>query len=77
MYKDFFTIRHISLINPARANRNILGVYKRELLDVVTQVALSLGYKHALFVHGLDGLDEISLLGKTRINEIHNGSKNL
>lgn len=61
------------LINPAAANRHILGVYKPELLDVVTQVALSLGYKHALFVHGLDGLDEISLLGKTRINEIHDG----
>jgi anthranilate phosphoribosyltransferase len=27
-----------------------------------------------MFVHGLDGLDEISLLGKTRINEIQNGS---
>jgi anthranilate phosphoribosyltransferase len=36
-------------------------------------VALSLGYTRALFVHGLDGLDEISLLGKTRINEIQNG----
>ncbi len=62
------------LINPAGASQHILGVYKLELLDVVTQVALSLGYKHALFVHGLDGLDEISLLGKTRINELHNGS---
>lgn len=62
------------LINPARANRHILGVYKPELLDVVTEVAQSLGYKHALFVHGLDGLDEISLLGKTRINELHDGS---
>lgn len=62
------------LINPARATRHILGVYKPELLDEVSRVALSLGYKRALFVHGLDGLDEISLLGKTRINEIQNGS---
>ena len=62
------------LINPARATRHILGVYKPELLDVVAQIALSLGYKRGLFVHGLDGLDEISLLGKTRINEIQNGS---
>ncbi len=61
------------LINPARATRHILGVYKPELLDVVSQVALSLGYTRGLFVHGLDGLDEISLLGKTRINEIQNG----
>ncbi|HAG11476.1 MAG TPA: anthranilate phosphoribosyltransferase [Desulfotomaculum sp.] len=62
------------LINPAKASRHILGVYKPELLDDVSQVALSLGYKRALFVHGLDGFDEISLLGATRINEIQDGS---
>lgn len=61
------------LINPARATRHILGVYKPELLDDVSQIALSLGYTRGLFVHGLDGLDEISLLGKTRINEIKDG----
>ena len=52
----------------------MLGVYRPELLDTVTHVAASIGYKRALFVHGLDGLDEISLLGKTRINELNNGS---
>jgi anthranilate phosphoribosyltransferase len=62
------------LINPARAKRHILGVYKPDLLDVVSEIALSLGYTRGLFVHGVDGLDEISLLGKTRINEIKNGS---
>lgn len=62
------------LINPARATRHILGVYKPELLDDVSQIALSLGYTRGLFVHGLDGLDEISLLGKTRINEIKDGA---
>lgn len=61
------------LINPAFAPRHILGVYKPELLDTVTYVAQELGYTHAMFVHGLDGLDEISLLGKTRINELNNG----
>ncbi|GAB6174373.1 anthranilate phosphoribosyltransferase [Paradesulfitobacterium aromaticivorans] len=62
------------LINPAKATRHILGVYKPELLDTVSQIALSLGYTRGMFVHGLDGLDEISLLGTTRINEIKNGS---
>jgi anthranilate phosphoribosyltransferase len=62
------------LINPSKATRHVLGVYKPELLDVVAQVAASLGYKRALFVHGKDGLDEISLLGKTRINELNNGN---
>lgn len=61
------------LINPAFAPRHILGVYKPELLDTVTYVARELGYTNAMFVHGLDGLDEISLLGKTRINELKDG----
>lgn len=61
------------LINPAFASRHIMGVYKLELLDTVTQVAKDLGYTDALFVHGLDGLDEISLMGTTRFNELRNG----
>ncbi len=61
------------LINPTQASQHVLGVYRPELLDPVAQVANSLGYKRAIIAHGLDGLDEISLLGKTRINEINNG----
>jgi anthranilate phosphoribosyltransferase len=61
------------LINPALATRHVMGVYKPELLDMVTEVALSLGYTRALFVHGEDKMDEISLLGKTRVNELKNG----
>ena len=61
------------LINPAFAPRHLLGVYKPEILDTVTYVAKELGYTRAMFVYGLDGLDEISLLGKTRINELRDG----
>ena len=61
------------LINPAFASRHLLGVYKPELLDTVAFVAQELGYTDAMFVHGLDGLDEISLLGKTRIIRLKNG----
>lgn len=61
------------LINPALATRHVMGVYKPELLDMVTEVAVSLGYTRALFVHGEGGMDEISLLGKTRVNELKNG----
>jgi anthranilate phosphoribosyltransferase len=61
------------LINPAFAPRHLLGVYKAELLDTVSYVARELGYTNAMFVHGLDGLDEISLLGTTRINQLKNG----
>ena len=61
------------LINPAFATRHLLGVYKPELLDTVAQVARDLGYTRAMFVHGEDGLDEISLIGATRINELKDG----
>ena len=61
------------LINPAFAPRHLLGVYKPELLDTVTYVAKELGYTNAMFVHGLDGLDEISLLGATKINQLKDG----
>lgn len=64
------------LINPAFAQRHLLGVYKLELLDTVTYVAQEMGYTNAMFVHGLDGLDEISLLGKTRINHLKDGKVN-
>jgi len=56
------------LINPASAQRHLLGVYRLDVLDTVTYVAQELGYTKAMFVFGLDGLDEISLLGPTRIN---------
>ena len=61
------------LINPAFAPRHLLGVYKPDILDTVTYVAKELGYTTAMFVYGVDGLDEISLLGKTRNNELRNG----
>ena len=62
------------LINPAFAPRHLLGVYKPELLEQVAHVAKEIGYTRAMFVHGLDGLDEISLLGRTRIMELKDGA---
>jgi anthranilate phosphoribosyltransferase len=61
------------LINPASASRHVMGVYKPELLDIVSNVAMELGYSRALFAYGEDGVDEISLLGSTRINELRDG----
>jgi len=62
------------LINPAFAPRHLLGVYKPDLLETVAFVAKELGYTQAMFVHGLDGLDEISLLGRTRIVQLDHGN---
>lgn len=61
------------LINPAFAPRHLLGVYRPELLEQVSFVAREIGYTRAMFVHGEDGLDEISLLGKTKITELKDG----
>jgi anthranilate phosphoribosyltransferase len=68
----FFTIIG-PLINPADARRHVLGVYQPQLVDQVARVACDLGFKHAMVVHGMDGLDEISLIGETKVAEIKNG----
>ena len=68
----FFTIIG-PLINPAGARRHVLGVYRPELVEQVAEVALELDFEHALIVHGLDGLDEISLLGETKVAEVKGG----
>lgn len=64
------------LINPSFAPRHLLGVYKEELLEQVAYVAREIGYTRAMFVYGLDGLDEISLLGETKILELKDGEFN-
>ena len=61
------------LINPADAKRHILGVYKPELVSMVADVLVELQFQHALVVHGLDGLDEISVIGKTSVAEVKEG----
>ncbi|MHB8842089.1 MAG: anthranilate phosphoribosyltransferase [Candidatus Aquicultor sp.] len=61
------------LTNPAGATAQVLGVYDRELIEVMAQVLGNLGIKHALVVHGHDGLDELSTTGESVISEFKNG----
>jgi anthranilate phosphoribosyltransferase len=56
------------LTNPADVNAQLLGVYDRKLTEPLAHVLKNLGYKEAMVVHGLDGLDEISTIGKTAIS---------
>ena len=65
----FFTIIG-PLINPAGARNHMMGVYKSELVPMVAEVISKMDFKHVIVAHGLDGLDEISLTGKTSIAEI-------
>lgn len=61
------------LTNPAGAKRQLLGVFAAELTDVLANTLRDLGSTHALVVHGLDGMDELSTLGPTRVSELRDG----
>ncbi|NHW00122.1 MAG: anthranilate phosphoribosyltransferase [Thaumarchaeota archaeon] len=54
------------LTNPAGANAHLLGVYDAQLLKPVAEVLKNLGINDAIVVHSLDGVDEISISGKTK-----------
>jgi len=58
------------LTNPASAKRQVVGVYSKELTITFAKVLRKLGSKHVLVVHGEDGMDEISITGKTFIAEL-------
>src|SRR3989304_2849641 len=55
------------LTNPACANAQVLGVYDGKLTSPLAHALQRLGCEEAMVVHGLDGLDEISTVGKTAI----------
>ena len=61
------------LTNPARANAQLIGVYDSELLEPMCVAAHNLGAKSVMTVYGVDGVDEISLTGKTFIVKHQNG----
>jgi len=62
------------LTNPARANGQVVGVYSLELVEKLAEALSMLGLRRALVVHGLDGLDEITITGVTRVAEAREGS---
>lgn len=61
------------LANPANATRQLMGVYKEELVEPLAKVLANLGVKRGAVVHGYDGLDEITVCNKTLVCEIDNG----
>lgn len=61
------------LTNPAGAKNQLLGVFNPDLTSVLAQVLLRLGSRHAMIVHGSDGLDEITISGPTRVAELNAG----
>jgi anthranilate phosphoribosyltransferase len=62
------------LTNPAHASAQVVGVYSAELVDKLAEALSMLGLRRALVVHGMDGLDEITITGATRIAEVREGN---
>jgi anthranilate phosphoribosyltransferase len=64
------------LTNPAGANRQLVGVPRPELTELVARSLALLGAERAWVVHGADGLDEISTTGYTKVSECREGEVN-
>ncbi|MDD4357431.1 MAG: anthranilate phosphoribosyltransferase [Smithellaceae bacterium] len=61
------------LTNPAGATAQLLGVYDPKLTEMFADVLKNMGTKRAFVVHGLDGLDEVTITGETRVAELNDG----
>ena len=61
------------LVSPAQVSNQVLGVYTPDLVEPLSYVLRNLGSESAMVVHGLDGLDEVSTIGITRISHLQKG----
>lgn len=61
------------LTNPANAAYLVVGTYDPALTEIMARVLGEMGARRAFVVHGLDGIDEISTVGPTRISELRAG----
>jgi anthranilate phosphoribosyltransferase len=64
------------LTNPAGATRQLVGVPRPELTELMARSLMLLGSERAWVVHGADGIDEISTAGYTKVSECRGGSVN-
>ena len=61
------------LTNPAGAANQVLGVFSQQLVEPMAHVLNKLGSRHVLVVHAEDGMDEVSIQGKTHVAELKDG----
>jgi anthranilate phosphoribosyltransferase len=61
------------LTNPAMATHQLIGLYSGDLVGMIAHVLKNLGSVCAMVVHGVEGLDEISLCGPTKVAELRSG----
>lgn len=61
------------LLNPARASMEVMGVFSPDLVEPLAQVLSNLGVRNGIVIHGSDGLDEVTINGKTMYCAIRDG----
>jgi len=61
------------MTNPAGVSKQVIGVFSKDLCRPMAEVLNRLGSEHVLVVHASDGLDEITLSGKTYVAELKEG----
>jgi anthranilate phosphoribosyltransferase len=62
------------LTNPAGAKYQLLGVFSEKLTELMARVLQNLGSTEVMVVHGMDGLDEITVSDRTKISHLKNGN---
>jgi anthranilate phosphoribosyltransferase len=62
------------LTNPAGASAQVAGVYRADYTELMARALGELGVERAFVVHGVDGLDEISIGGETGVAELRDGA---
>jgi len=65
------------LSNPAEAKYQLMGVYDQKLVEPLSRVLVNLGIERAFVVHGMEGLDEVSITGETLVGEVNEGEINI
>lgn len=61
------------LTNPAGARQQVMGVFHPDLVGIQARVLQRLGSRRVIIVHGVEGLDEISISGPTAVGELKDG----
>lgn len=61
------------LTNPTNPKGQVLGVFDKNLTSTLIKVLKKLGLERGMVVHGMDGLDEITITTKTKVSELRDG----
>ncbi len=61
------------LCNPTGVKNGIMGVFKPDLVPIVSDACAQLGMHYQFIVHGNDGLDEFTTTTTTMVTEIRRG----